>query len=86
MTFGILRLGDAVQRWLRHPEPSSSSPKSTMKEKFFKHLFVAVAALPHTTKTTHRITPTDAKNRATIARRSVFGRRNFYFPRQRMIA
>ena len=34
MTFGILRLGDAVQRWLRHPEPSSSSLKSTIKEKF----------------------------------------------------
>ena len=33
MTFGILRLGDAVQRWLRHPEPSSSSLKSTIKEK-----------------------------------------------------
>ncbi len=29
LTFGILRLGDAVQRWLRHPEPSSSSVKST---------------------------------------------------------
>ena len=27
------RLGDAVQRWLRHPEPSSSSLKSTIKEK-----------------------------------------------------
>ena len=34
MTFGILRLGDAVQRWLRHPEPSSWSHKSTIKEKF----------------------------------------------------
>ena len=33
MTFGILRLGDAVQRWLRHPEPSSWSYKSTIKEK-----------------------------------------------------
>ena len=33
MTFGILRLGDAVQRWLRHPEPSSWSCKSTIKEK-----------------------------------------------------
>ena len=33
LTFGILRLGDAVQRWLRHPEPSSSSLKSTRKEK-----------------------------------------------------
>ena len=27
-------LGDAVQRWLRHPEPSSSSQKSTIKEKY----------------------------------------------------
>ena len=27
------RLGDAVQRWLRHPEPSSWSYKSTIKEK-----------------------------------------------------
>ena len=26
-------LGDAVQRWLRHPEPSSSSLKSTIKKK-----------------------------------------------------
>ena len=26
-------LGDAVQRWLRHPEPSSSSLKSAIKEK-----------------------------------------------------
>ena len=34
LTFGILRLGDAVQRWLRHPEPSSSSQKSTIKEKY----------------------------------------------------
>ena len=34
MTFGILRLGDAVQRWLRHPEPSSSSQKSTIKKSF----------------------------------------------------
>ena len=34
VTFGILRLGDAVQRWLRHPEPSSWSYKSTIKEKF----------------------------------------------------
>ena len=34
VTFGILRLGDAVQRWLRHPEPSSWSYKSTTKEKF----------------------------------------------------
>ena len=34
VTFGILRLDDAVQRWLRHPEPSSSSLKSTIKEKF----------------------------------------------------
>ena len=33
LTFGILRLGDAVQRWLRHPEPSSSSLKSTIREK-----------------------------------------------------
>ena len=31
MTFGILRLGDAVQRWLRHPEPSSWSYKSRQK-------------------------------------------------------
>ena len=28
------RLGDAVQRWLRHPEPSSWSYKSTIKEKY----------------------------------------------------
>ena len=35
MTFGILRLGDAVQRWLRHPEPSSWSCKSTIREKNF---------------------------------------------------
>ena len=34
MTFGILRLGDAVQRWLRHPEPSSWSHKSTIREKY----------------------------------------------------
>jgi len=34
LTFGILRLGDAVQRWLRHPEPSSWSYKSTIKEKY----------------------------------------------------
>ena len=34
MTFGILRLGDAVQRWLRHPEPSSWSYKSTREEKY----------------------------------------------------
>ena len=27
------RLGDAVQRWLRHPEPSSWSRKSTIREK-----------------------------------------------------
>ena len=27
-------LGNAVQRWLRHPEPSSWSRKSTIKEKF----------------------------------------------------
>ena len=33
LTFGILRLGDAVRRWLRHPEPSSWSRKSTIKEK-----------------------------------------------------
>ena len=33
MTFGILRLGDAVQRWLCHHEPSSWSCKSTIKEK-----------------------------------------------------
>ena len=33
VTFGILRLGDAVQRWLRHPKPSSWSHKSTRKEK-----------------------------------------------------
>ena len=33
MTFGILRLGDAVQRWLRHPEPSSWSYKSTIRKK-----------------------------------------------------
>ena len=30
-------LGDAVQRWLRHPEPSSSSQKSTIKCKCNKH-------------------------------------------------
>ena len=34
MTFGILRLGDAVQRWLRPPEPSSWSCKSTRRKKF----------------------------------------------------
>ena len=33
LTFGILRLGDAVQRWLRHPEPSSWSYKSTRRKK-----------------------------------------------------
>ena len=33
LTFGILRLGDAVRRWLRHPEPSSWSYKSTIKKK-----------------------------------------------------
>ena len=33
LTFCILRLGDAVQRWLRHPEPSSWSCKSAIKEK-----------------------------------------------------
>ena len=33
MTFGILRLGDAVQRWLRHPEPSSWSFKSARRRK-----------------------------------------------------
>ena len=38
MTFGILRLGDAVQRWLRHPEPSSWSYKSTIRRKVFFHL------------------------------------------------
>ena len=32
MTFGILRLGDAVQRQLRHPEPSSWSHKSTTRK------------------------------------------------------
>ena len=42
MTFGILRLGDAVQRWLRHPEPSSSSQKSTIKKNKYH-------SLPHTT-------------------------------------
>ena len=31
--FTMPRLGDAVQRWLRHPEPSSWSLKSTIKEK-----------------------------------------------------
>ena len=30
-------LGDAVQRWLRHPEPSSSSLKSTIKKRNFQH-------------------------------------------------
>ena len=34
LTFGTLRLGDAVQRWLRHPEPSSWSCKSTRRKKF----------------------------------------------------
>ena len=29
----FIRIGDAVQRWLRHPEPSSWSRKSTIKEK-----------------------------------------------------
>ena len=32
-------LGDAVQRWLRHPEPSSSSLKSTIKKKTFSIFF-----------------------------------------------
>ena len=32
VTFGILRLGDAVQRRLRHPEPSSWSHKSTTRK------------------------------------------------------
>ena len=40
MTFGILRLGDAVQRWLRHPEPSSWSYKSTIKEKVSLNIFL----------------------------------------------
>ena len=30
----MLRLGNADQRWLRHPEPSSWSYKSTIKEKY----------------------------------------------------
>ena len=30
-------LGDALQRWLRHPEPSFSSQKSTIKCKCNKH-------------------------------------------------
>ena len=33
----FIRLGDAVQRWLRHPEPSSSSRKSTIKENYLKN-------------------------------------------------
>lgn len=35
-------LGDAVQRWLRHPEPSSWSCKSTRKEKY---LYVSFSLL-----------------------------------------
>ena len=37
--FTMPRLGDAVQRWLRHPEPSSWSHKSTIKEKISFILF-----------------------------------------------
>ena len=33
------RLGDAVQRWLRHPEPFSSSLKSAINAKIFTILY-----------------------------------------------
>ena len=48
VTFGILRLGDAVQRWLRHPEPSSWSYKSTIKEKFLYDSCGSSRELTHT--------------------------------------
>ena len=53
MTFGILRLGDAVQRWLRHPEPSSWSHKSTIREKYLyvscgRTMFAPTAQNPST--------------------------------------
>ena len=35
------RLGDAVQRWLRHPEPSFSSLKSTTKEKLLYDTYLS---------------------------------------------
>ena len=38
-------LGDAVQRWLRHHEPSSWSHKSTIKEKFLYDSFGASGKL-----------------------------------------
>ena len=47
MTFGILRLGDAVQRWLRHPEPSSYSQKSTIKKNILMLLFKITLKTPH---------------------------------------
>ena len=50
MTFGILRLGDAVQRWLRHPEPSSSSQKSTIKKNILMFLFKITLKTPHQIK------------------------------------
>ena len=34
-------LGDAVQRWLRHPEPSSWSLKSTIKEKLLYDTYLS---------------------------------------------
>ncbi len=55
MTFGILRLGDAVQRWLRHPEPSSSSQKKYDKIK--KYIYVSFQN--HTEKHPHQIKNTE---------------------------
>ena len=46
LTFGILRLGDAVQRWLRHPEPSYWSRKSTINKSFFTPLKSAINRYP----------------------------------------
>ena len=50
------RLGDAVQRWLRHPEPSSWSYKSTIRKNdslcFFS--FRVLFACPKRTKRTKR--------------------------------
>ena len=57
MTFGILRLGDAVQRWLRHPEPSSSSVKSTIKEKYLYISSRETTGLPYELKSKSRQQP-----------------------------
>ena len=57
MTFGILRLGDAVQRWLRHPEPSSSSVKSTIKEKYLYVSSRETTGLPYELKSKSRQQP-----------------------------